>query len=268
LKLVIITNGNFFARVILERLVAERADSIAGIVIVTGVKAGKSRLRSLLEIWQQSGGSYFVYKFSTYVVFALVDVLFRKRAYFVPGMAARHGIPVMYAAQVTALSVEEQIREWQPDILASVSCPQRIRKNLLDLPTKCSINVHSSLLPAYAGIAPYVWVLANNEPRTGTTVHIMEEKFDTGAIIVQKECEILPHTTVLSLFLTLSQMGAEALDEAIDGLVSDTASLSAQDHTRRSYYSWPTVDAMKSLRQHGFGLARPADYLTAIRSIK
>jgi folate-dependent phosphoribosylglycinamide formyltransferase PurN len=268
MRLVIVTNGNFFARVILGPLIEKHVGDIAGIVIVTGVKAGKSRIHSLFEIWQQSGGRYFFYKFSTYMVFALAELLFRKRAYFVSSLAARHAIPIMYTAQVKSLSVEKQISEWQSDILISVSCPQRIRQNLLDLPAKCSINIHSSLLPAYAGIAPYFWVLANNEQKTGTTVHIMEEQFDTGEIIVQKECDILAHATVLSLFLTLSLIGSTALEEAINGLISDSVSLSVQDYSGRSYHSWPTMEAMKSLHQHGFSLARLSDYLTAIRSVK
>lgn len=268
MKLVIITNGNFFARIILGPLIEKRSDDIAGIVIVTGVKAGRSRLRSLFEIWQQSGGRYFFYKLSTYAIFAAADLLFRHRAYFVPGLAAQYGIPIRYTAQVKAPVVEELVRAWKPDILLSVSCPQRIRKNLLDLPTKCALNIHSSLLPAYAGIAPYVWVLANNEPRTGTTVHIMEENFDTGAILVQTECAIPPHTTVLSLFLTLSQMGAVGLNDAVDKLFSDSANLQAQNHSNRSYYSWPTTAEMRALRQHGFSLARPRDYLVAIRAVK
>jgi len=268
MRLVVITNGNFFARVELTRLLQERHKDIAGVVVITGVKANKSRLRSLMEIWQQSGWRYFLYKSSTYLVFATASPLFPGRVFFVPGLARRFSIPVVYAAQVNAPYVVNQIKGWKPDLLISVSCPQRTRREILSIPTSCAINIHASLLPEYAGIAPNVWVLANGETLTGTTVHVMEERFDTGHIIVQKQLDIAENETAFSLFLRLTELGSDALAEAVANIVQGTASFTSQGTGKHTYYSWPTADTIRALFRNGHRLVTVSDYLQAIRCVK
>jgi methionyl-tRNA formyltransferase len=268
MKLVVITNGNFFARVELTRLFQERHRDIAGVVVITGVKANKSRMRSLVEIWRRSGWRYFLYKSSTYVVFAAASLLYPGHVFFVPGLARRFSTPVVYAAQVNMPHVLSQVKEWKPELLISVSCPQRIGVELLSIPTVCAINIHASLLPEYAGIAPYVWVLVNGETLTGTTVHVMEERFDTGHIIMQNELEIAESETVFSLFFRLAKLGSDALAEAVADIARGSASLASQDTSQRTYYSWPTADTIRTLFRNGHRLVTVSDYLQAIRHVE
>ena len=268
MKLVVITNGNFFARVELTRLFQERHKDIAGAVVITGVKAKKSRLRSLMEIWQQSGWRYFLYKSSTYLVFAAAHLLCRGHAFFVPGLARRFSIPVVYAAQVNSPYVVSQVKEWKPDLLISVSCPQRIQRELLSVPTICAINIHASLLPKYAGIAPNVWVLANGETLTGTTVHVIEERFDAGQIIIQKQLNIAENDTVFSLFFRLNKLGSDALAEAVVNIAQGTVSLTPQDTRKATYYSWPKADTIRGLLRKGRRLCTVSDYRQAIRCVE
>lgn len=268
MKLVVITNGNFFARVELTRLFQERHRDIAGVVVITGVKANKSRLRSLVEIWQQSGSRYFLYKSSTYLVFAAASLLYPGRVFFVPGLAKRFSIPVVYSAQVNAPQVVSQIEEWTPDLLISVSCPQRIRRQILSIPTSCALNIHSSLLPQYAGLAPNVWVLANGETFTGTTVHIMEERFDSGDIVIQKQLEIARSETAFSLLLTLTELGSDALAEAVANIIREPAVLTPQGASNHTYFSLPTSDTIRALSRNGHRLCTLSDYVQAIRRAK
>ena len=267
MKLVVITNGNFFARVALRRIIQERSEDIAGVVVITGVKANKSRLRSLAEIWRQSGWRYFLFKSFTYLVFAAAGPLYRGRVFFVSALARRSLIPVVYAPQVNSAHVVRQIRAWSPDLLISVSCPQRIRRDLLSIPTSCAINIHSSLLPRYAGVAPYVWVLAEGETMTGTTVHVMDEEFDTGEIIIQKKLEIRKNETAFSLFFRLAELGSDALAEAVANIASGGVSSAPQDPNKRTYYSWPKAETIAMLFRRGHRLWAVSDFQEAIRSI-
>jgi phosphoribosylglycinamide formyltransferase 1 len=57
------------------------------------------------------------------------------------------------------------------------------------------INIHPSLLPNYGGKGMYghhvhqaVW--ANNEDKTGITVHLVNEQYDDGEILLQQSCDI------------------------------------------------------------------------------
>ena len=59
------------------------------------------------------------------------------------------------------------------------------------------INTHPSLLPAYGGKGMYgsrihQSVVANGEKKTGVTVHFVNENYDEGKILAQKEIDILP----------------------------------------------------------------------------
>ena len=263
-RIVVITNGNFFSRVILDPLLRGPQYDVAGVVVVTGIAAGQTRWRSLLKIFTTGGVRHFAYKASTYIVFALSSQILRRRSFFVHQLAKRLSIDTCFTQYVNEPSVYERIVSWQPEILVSVSCPQRIGARLLSCPTKVAINVHSSLLPRYAGIEPYLWVLAKGETTTGTTVHIMREEFDTGDILVQRELAIDPGESVFSLFYRLSILGGEAVTQAIDAIITDLAAPVQQDGSERTYFSWPNSDAVRAIYDNGHRFARVSDFRRAL----
>lgn len=76
------------------------------------------------------------------------------------------------------------------DVLVSVNYLFIIEKDLIDLPSKLTFNVHGSLLPKYRGRTPHVWAIINNETATGVTAHIIDEDCDTGDIIQQIQVPI------------------------------------------------------------------------------
>ncbi|OGJ42008.1 phosphoribosylglycinamide formyltransferase, partial [Candidatus Peregrinibacteria bacterium RIFCSPLOWO2_01_FULL_39_12] len=66
------------------------------------------------------------------------------------------------------------------------------------------INVHPALIPKYCGKDffgknVHEAVLAAKEHETGMTIHYVEEGVDTGKIILQKKCPVLPNDTVETL---------------------------------------------------------------------
>lgn len=66
------------------------------------------------------------------------------------------------------------------------------------------INVHPALLPKYGGKGMYGHhvheaVLASGDRESGVTIHLMDEGVDTGPILLQKTCPILPGDTPDSL---------------------------------------------------------------------
>ena len=64
------------------------------------------------------------------------------------------------------------------------------------------LNVHPSLLPAFAGLMNrkvHEAVLSAGVPETGCTIHQVTEEVDGGPIVLQKRCPVLPGDTVDSL---------------------------------------------------------------------
>ena len=56
---------------------------------------------------------------------------------------------------------------------------------------KTILNIHPSLLPKYKGLNTHNRAIQNKEKYSGATVHIVNEKLDSGKIILQKKVKIL-----------------------------------------------------------------------------
>jgi folate-dependent phosphoribosylglycinamide formyltransferase PurN len=61
-----------------------------------------------------------------------------------------------------------------------------ISKRLINNFGKKIINIHPSLLPKFKGLNTFKRVLKSNEKKTGCTVHYVNERLDSGKIIIQK----------------------------------------------------------------------------------
>ena len=61
------------------------------------------------------------------------------------------------------------------------------------------LNIHPSLLPKYKGLNTHNKAIQNKDKYSGATVHIVNEKLDSGKIIIQKKVKILKTETIKSL---------------------------------------------------------------------
>jgi methionyl-tRNA formyltransferase len=73
------------------------------------------------------------------------------------------------------------------DLVVVYGFSWKIPPSVLNIPRFGFINIHSSVLPKYRGPAPVLWAIRNGDPEIGFTVHRMDEDFDTGPILVQKD---------------------------------------------------------------------------------
>lgn len=72
---------------------------------------------------------------------------------------------------------------------------EKIKKEIFEVPVIGTVNVHPSLLPKYRGPNPYLQTILHGEKYSGVTFHLMNENFDSGAILAQSEIEILDGDT-------------------------------------------------------------------------
>lgn len=66
------------------------------------------------------------------------------------------------------------------------------------------INIHPSLLPLYGGKGMYGKnihraILKNNEHESGITIHLVNQNYDDGKILLQKKCIVSKNETLISL---------------------------------------------------------------------
>jgi len=79
------------------------------------------------------------------------------------------------------------------------------------MPSLGTFNLHASLLPDYRGAAPINWSIINGEIKTGVTTFFIDDKIDTGAIILSAETEIGPDENAGQLHDRLMHLGSETV---------------------------------------------------------
>lgn len=88
-------------------------------------------------------------------------------------------------------------------------------KQVWQMPELGTFNLHASLLPDYRGAAPINWAIINGETKTGVTTFFIDEKIDTGAIILSDTTEILPDENAGSLHDRLMNLGKKTVLETL-----------------------------------------------------
>lgn len=99
------------------------------------------------------------------------------------------------------------------------------------MPKLGTFNLHASLLPNYRGAAPINWAIINGETKTGVTTFFIDEKIDTGAMILSKETEIGKTETAGELHDKLMELGSETVIETLALIESGNVQTEIQKET-------------------------------------
>ena len=129
----------------------------------------------------------------------------------------------------------ELVRSLEPELIVVAAYGKLLPEEILNVPPRGSINVHSSLLPKYRGAAPINWAVLNGEAETGVSIMYMAKELDAGDVILQMSTTIGETEDAQSLTQRLAELGAEALSKTVQALADGTASRTPQDHERHTY---------------------------------
>jgi methionyl-tRNA formyltransferase len=102
----------------------------------------------------------------------------------------------------------EQLTTLKPDLFVVVAF-RILPPAVFGIPRSGAFNLHASLLPKYRGAAPINWAIINGEKETGVTTFFLQEKVDTGNIILQARTVIRLDQTAGELHDALAEIGAE-----------------------------------------------------------
>lgn len=83
------------------------------------------------------------------------------------------------------------------------------------MPKYGTFNLHASLLPQYRGAAPINWAIINGEKETGVTTFFIDDKIDTGAMILSRSTPIDEKENAGTLHDRLMQLGGETVLETL-----------------------------------------------------
>jgi methionyl-tRNA formyltransferase len=128
-----------------------------------------------------------------------------------------------------------ELRALAPDISIVVAYGQILRREVLELPPRGSLNLHASLLPELRGAAPINWAIIRGHAVTGVTVMRMVERMDAGPILMQAPEPIGEDETASDLWARLSEIGAATLVATLALLEADELPEIEQDEALATY---------------------------------
>jgi methionyl-tRNA formyltransferase len=141
-------------------------------------------------------------------------------------------------AQPSSLKTEEsraELTQWAADVLVVVAYGLILPPPVLALPRLGCVNIHGSLLPRWRGAAPIQRAILAGDAETGVTIMQLDAGLDTGPMLLERVRPIGSQDTAGDLHDALSELGAAALLEALDGLAAGTLKPRAQPAEGVSY---------------------------------
>ena len=135
--------------------------------------------------------------------------------------------------------VWEEFGRLEADLCVMAYVTLLVPDEVLNMPTRGTIQYHPSLLPKHRGPSSINWPIIQGETRTGLTIFWPDRGLDTGPILLQKEVEIRDTDTLGSLYFDrLYPMGVAALLEGVDLVRAGTAPRIVQDESQATYEGW------------------------------
>jgi methionyl-tRNA formyltransferase len=102
-------------------------------------------------------------------------------------------------------------------------------KVVWDMPSLGTFNLHASLLPNYRGAAPINWAIINGETKTGVTTFFIDDKIDTGAMILNAETAIGTNESAGELHDRLMELGSKTVTQTLALLESGKVMTTIQE---------------------------------------
>ncbi len=141
--------------------------------------------------------------------------------------AVEHQIPTLQPTNLKDPNFVEELRGYKADLQVVVAF-RMLPKEVWQMPKYRTFNLHASLLPEYRGAAPINWAIINGETKTGVTTFFIDEKIDTGTIILQEETTISPTETVGELHDRLMEIGSKLVVKTVTNITNGNVKTTQQ----------------------------------------
>jgi methionyl-tRNA formyltransferase len=169
------------------------------------------------------------------------------------------GLPTVETVALKAAEGQAAWRALDAELCVMAFVTEIIPNNVLEVPSKGTIQYHPSLLPLHRGSSAMNWPIINGRTETGLSIFWPDQGIDTGPILLQKTCDIGPDETMGNLYFNkLFGMGVVALSESVALVAAEKAPRIEQDHAL-STYEPPCGEGHARIRWY-----RPADAIYAL----
>ena len=132
--------------------------------------------------------------------------------------AVAHDLPVLQPDKLKDPAFLEALAAWKADMFVVVGF-RMLPEVVWKMPRLGTFNLHAALLPQYRGAAPINWAVINGENLTGVTTFMIDQKIDTGGILLRQECRIEPTDTAGDVHDKLMAIGADLVVQTVEGII-------------------------------------------------
>ncbi len=141
----------------------------------------------------------------------------------------------IHAKSVNDLKFIKEVKKLNADLILVGSWGEKFKPDTINSTKIACVNVHPSLLPKFRGPNPYAQVILNGENKSGVTFHLMDNGFDTGAILHQIKVDIDKNETGGSLKLKCCNAVRTVLPSLLENIRDKIKSAVVQDESIASY---------------------------------
>lgn len=159
--------------------------------------------------------------------------------------AVQQGLKVLQPESLKEEWFIEELKSIGTDVFVVVAF-RKLPREVWEIPPGGCFNLHASLLPQYRGAAPINHVLIQGEVQTGVTTFFIDDKIDTGAVILQRSLDISENETAGELHDRLMELGAVAVLETLQLIGEGEVVTQAQPVDEKSLKTAPRL-----FREHG-----------------
>jgi len=145
--------------------------------------------------------------------------------------ALEHSLPILQPENLKGPEFVSAVRALEPDLIVVVAF-RILPQEVYSIPRFGTFNLHASLLPKYRGAAPINWAIIEGETETGVTTFFLQEKVDTGSVILQARVKIGADETAGELHDKLAAVGAEIVLQTVHLIELGKAKPRAQEEGR------------------------------------
>lgn len=177
--------------------------------------------------------------------------------YSMATLEARPNVRVLRVADIHAESALAQVRAFAPELGLSLAAPI-LRRPLFSIPASGTINLHKGKLPDFRGMPPAFWELWHDQTSVGCSVHFVDDKLDTGALVAETAISRAPHSTLRGLQLELDEVGIDLMANAVRDLLAGRAQARPQPTGQGATHRKPTLAQQAQLQRK---LAVPAPWI-------
>lgn len=163
--------------------------------------------------------------------------------------------PVQELNQINNPEQLQIVADLKPDLIVCIRYGVILKEQVLAIPNKGTINLHSGILPNYRGVMATFWAMFHNESQVGTTLHYIDDaNIDTGHVIATSTLAVNYDKSYLWNVLQLYVSGVQLILNTINSLADEQEVAKSLQVGEGQYFTFPKSEDLIQFADGGHTL--------------